>query len=135
MGFCNQLKALLKKNLIMWQRNVIGSLCEICFPLLMISVIVIVRQIIPGDSFPMQSYLEGSMTQPYYVDYDLKYNVTTSFNGVIRSANPFSSCVQFKRFIFAYVGDNRLYPLIRDKLEKVCSPENISAPHQAQLKA
>jgi hypothetical protein len=118
MGFCNQFRALLKKNLILWYRNIIASGCEIIFPLIMVAVIVIVRKTIPSDIYPQQTYLDGKSRHPYYVNYDLQYNASKLYQASISQANPFSSCVSFGRYIFGYVGSSWLYPEMQKKLEQ-----------------
>ncbi len=118
MGFCNQLRALLRKNLIIWYRNLVGSLCEILFPLMMISIIVIIRQTFSSNHYDTQSFLTGTnKALSYYVDYDIKFNETSTFKGAVASGNPFSSCAGYDRKIIAFVGSNRLYSLMQSKLE------------------
>lgn len=120
MGFGNQLRALIKKNVILWYRNILASICEIFFPMLMVSVIVIVRQTVPIAYYPTQSYLTNTSSLPYYDDINIKANSTTLFAGSIKPDFPFASCISYQRFIFAFVGSSRFDTLIKQKLLNDC---------------
>jgi len=120
MGFIDQFRALLKKNLLLWRRNIIASIFEIIFPVIMISIIVIVRSTVATTHYEELSYLDKPMTFPYYVEPSMQYNVTTILGGAIPSGLPFQSCISFKRYIFAFIGSSRFYPLIQQKIENEC---------------
>jgi hypothetical protein len=52
----SHLKALLKKNWIYWKRTPVISIVEILAPILLMSILIIIRAIIPPILIPVQSY-------------------------------------------------------------------------------
>lgn len=85
------MKALLKKNWIIWKRSLVISIIEILFPILLMSILIIVRVLIKKKEIPEISYtsqvyntedqkLEGSvfMHYPFYNDGIL--NITERIN-------------------------------------------------------
>ena len=119
MGFCSQFKALFKKNLILWYRNLCGSLCEILFPVVLMFLIVLVRKLVNDEDVQAQSYIE-SPGLSYYYDQTVKTNLTKNSTGTpqmgLYPGNPFTSCVGFNRLRFAFVGNHPLYSKIEEAL-------------------
>ena len=58
MSSSNQLKALLRKNLILWRRNICGSVCELMFPFAMMAVLILLRSVIPSEDHDQTSYID-----------------------------------------------------------------------------
>ena len=53
MGFCSHTKALLKKEWLLWKRNLVRSVIEILIPWALMVIIVILRDVVPIT--PMES--------------------------------------------------------------------------------
>lgn len=113
MGFCSQFKALLKKNFIMWYRNLCGSLCEILFPVLLVIINVIVRSLVKDETVPETNYLGNNFG--YYFDNSasLSENVWNKLN----EGNPFSICLYYNRLLLGIVADGQLYDDVKNELE------------------
>jgi len=54
-SFCWKLRALMKKNLILMKRNLISTIFEIFFPVLMFSLMILLRQIFPVEYYTFES--------------------------------------------------------------------------------
>ena len=53
-SFCWKLRALMKKNLILMKRNIISTIFEIFFPVLMFGLIVLLRNIFPVEHYTFE---------------------------------------------------------------------------------
>lgn len=111
MGFCSQFKALFKKNFMVWYRNLCGSLCELIFPVILMLIIVLVRNLISDEDVGARSYL-GSGKFSYYYDQATQLHLgpdifqpdSPDWLGLSRGA-PFASCIYFQLRVVAFVGD------------------------------
>ena len=120
MGFCAQFKALLKKNWILWYRNLCGSLCEILLPVILVFIIVVVRNLVNDETVPEQSYLDKGGSA-YYLDeaLKLKFNSSAPSNSDalgLKAGNPFIGCLYYGRPIIGFVGTHRLYDKLKADL-------------------
>ena len=122
MGFCNQFKSLLRKNLILWYRNLCGSLCELLFPVVVMFLMVLIRLAISDDNIPAQDYLDPTTGKAYYYDDTIQTRLpSVPLTGLpsqfgLYPGNPFLSCIFLRRPIIAFIGNNELYPLIDKSL-------------------
>ena len=66
MGFAKRFYALCKKNFILYRRNWMGSLCEICCPILLMSMIVVARLIVTKELIEETTQIDSAyiMTDP-----------------------------------------------------------------------
>jgi len=62
MGFWYHYKALLYKNWIVWKRNLCCSCCELCLPIALMFLIVIIRRSISATDEPAEGYLSHART-------------------------------------------------------------------------
>ncbi len=118
MGFCSQFRALFRKNLILWRRNLCCSLCELIYPVLLMLLIVAISQASSNETIGVQSYV-GNKGDSYYFDDTTRVggaSLNLSSQMGLQAANPFSSCVDLSRFVIAYVGDNDVYTKIDAEL-------------------
>lgn len=56
----SHLKALLKKNWILFKRNYIGSLCEILIPVIMVFFLLYIRVLVDVDNVSEKSYIDNA---------------------------------------------------------------------------
>ena len=120
MGFCSQFKALFKKNLILWYRSLVGSICELLFPVILILLVVIVRNLVSNQDFQTQSYIFQPGGSYYYnqtvtMSPNATSNISTMNSGLF-PGSAFSICLMYKRTIIAFVGSSKLYPGLRNDL-------------------
>ncbi|KAL4490757.1 hypothetical protein ABPG72_021811 [Tetrahymena utriculariae] len=67
MKFSKHLKALMKKNYILWKRNMCCSIFEILLPFLLVLIFVVIRSEVNDDFIPMKSfYSEKAILPPNY---------------------------------------------------------------------
>lgn len=115
MGFCSQFKALFKKNFIVWYRNLSGSLCEILFPVILMLIVVIVRNLVSDEEIGAKSYFEDARFS-YYFDKATKIktqgNIYYPDNSPmwlgLSPAVPFASCLAYDLTAVAFVGDSSI---------------------------
>lgn len=62
MNSAHQLKALTKKNFILWKRNPCCSLCEIILPVLLCCLLFIMRSYIEINKIEPKSYVTDNET-------------------------------------------------------------------------
>eukprot|EP01022_Parablepharisma_sp_SALTPOND_P033217 TRINITY_DN88309_c0_g1_i1.p1 TRINITY_DN88309_c0_g1~~TRINITY_DN88309_c0_g1_i1.p1 ORF type:complete len:1355 (+),score=109.74 TRINITY_DN88309_c0_g1_i1:227-4291(+) len=120
MAFCSQFKALLKKNFILWHRNLCGSICEILLPGILMFLVVLLKFLIADEEVSGQSYLQTPGTS-YYFDDSMVIGPHPNDNPGMKlglhPGSPFSSCVDLKRPLIAFVGENNdLYDELRNTL-------------------
>ncbi|MDR3548561.1 MAG: hypothetical protein P4M11_09925 [Candidatus Pacebacteria bacterium] len=119
MGFASQFKALFKKNIILWYRNLCGSLCELLFPIILLVIIVLVRNIIKNTDVSAQGYVNRAGFA-YYYDDSVTVNTNPNYTSPVKlglsAGNAFSACIQYNRLIFAFVGSNELYSTLQNDL-------------------
>ncbi len=120
MGFCVQFTALLKKNVILWHRNLCGSLCELIFPVALMFIIVAVRKVVQNENFAEQSYVSRPGLA-YHMDETLKvgHNYSNDANPLklgLNPGSPFVACMHYKRPVIAFVGTHPIYDKIRTHL-------------------
>ena len=120
MAFGAQFKALLKKNFILWYRNMCGSVCEILLPVILIFIIVIVRKLVPTESIAAQSYVSRAGLA-YYMEDTLKFGHNYSLDANpykmgLYPGTPFLSCLYFKRPYIVFVGQHALYDRLKADL-------------------
>ncbi len=117
MGFSSQFKALFRKNLIFWRRNLFCSVCELVYPVVLVLLLVAISRVVSSEDIGVQSYLQNEGTS-YYLDDSTRLNASSSplLQMGLAPANPFASCVQLNRGIIAYVGENDLYSSINQEL-------------------
>lgn len=123
MGFCSQFKALLKKNFIVWYRNLCGSLCELLFPVILMLIIVLVRNLVSDEEIDARNYI-GSGKLGYYFDKDTKLKTEGDLYMPdndnpwlgLSPAAPFASCLEFEFYQIAFVGDSTLMEGLKKQL-------------------
>lgn len=120
MGFLSQFKALFKKNLILWYRNLFGSIGEILFPVVLMFAVVIIRKVVSNQYFDTQSYL-GPTGLGYYYNETVQasastYNDSSFLNMGFYPGSPFSLCLMYNRPLIAFVGTSKLYPGLQNAL-------------------
>ena len=59
-SFCQKLRVLMKKNMLIMKRNLIQTLLELIFPVLLFLLIIGLRQIFNRDSHPFEE-LDGTL--------------------------------------------------------------------------
>jgi hypothetical protein len=135
MGFCSQFKALLKKNVILWYRHLCGSLCELLFPLVIMSLIVLIRSTTTNQNVEEASYANNT-NAAYYFDENTRFSLggQKSQGPGPYPGNPFTSCAWLNRLVIGYTGDSKLYPGLLSSLLnqstggkallQVCSPRD-----------
>ena len=120
MGFCSQFKALFMKNVILWYRSLIGSICELLFPVILILLVVIVRNIVSDEDYGIQSYLSQKGGAYYYNESTQASTSYSTDNATINMGFfpglPFSVCLGYNRPLIAFVGTSSLYPKLRNDL-------------------
>jgi hypothetical protein len=98
----------------------VGSVCELLFPVILILLIVLIRNIVSNEDYGVQSYL----AQPggaYYYNETTKASTTTSTDKALLNMGfmpglPFSICFGYNRPLIAFVGSSKLYPKLKDDL-------------------
>ena len=120
MSFTSQFKALFKKNIIFWRRNLCCSLCELLFPIILLFLIVLVRRLVKDTAIEARSYLEEDKFA-YYYDDSVRTTIPSStvpksMNIDLYQGNPFALCIYFNRPLIAFVGSNELYPTLKTSL-------------------
>ena len=65
-SYCWKLRALLKKNLILMKRNILSTLFEIFFPIILMVVIICLRKAFPVETFKFQE--EEKSLENYILD-------------------------------------------------------------------
>jgi hypothetical protein len=88
-----RLRALVKKNWILMKRNWLATICEIVFPMILMVLLILVRNIIPSDTKSI-----GLSDQNYIMDKSsalITFNETftnqtlqTPWNQIIKTRNP-----------------------------------------------
>lgn len=106
MSFCSQFKALLKKNFLLWKRNLCSSLCEIIFPILLLVIYMSFRFTMKEETMDPKSYIDDC-SYGHYFDKDTKTGGSSSSDwmGLCKS-DPFSSCIKFNMPVFGIVADD-----------------------------
>ena len=111
MGFWSQFKALFRKNIILWHRSILASLCELLFPLVILLLITWIRTLQSSTIIPDTSYLSSSSS--YYLNENVKASPTPSNStplfGLTASTSPFTICFLYHRPLIAFVGSSSIY--------------------------
>jgi len=88
MNSCGQLKALLKKNLILMKRSCCATTCEIIFPMILMILLVLIRRAVKIEEVTIDPKVEDK----YFFNYSSSIinpnqNNSTSWNS-LRIINP-----------------------------------------------
>ena len=109
MGFCSQFKALFKKNFIVWRRNLLCSLCELLFPVILGLILVLVRNLVDNETIVAKSYI-GECSYGHYFDENINLQNTGTGNWMgLCPGSPFSVCLRLGRTILGVVADDATY--------------------------
>lgn len=117
MSFCSQFKALLKKNFLLWRRNLCSSLCEILFPILLLVIYMTFRFSMKEETKEPRSFVDHCL-YGYYFDANTKSGNSASSDWMgLCKANPFESCMRFKMPVIGFVvEDNSIYNQLESTL-------------------
>ena len=103
-SYCWKLKALLKKNLILMKRNILSTLFEIFFPIILMIVIIGLRKAFPVEIYTFEEE-EKNLTNYIY-------------NKSITTKNPLLSDTNYNQELNSWLGLTTFPPL------QICSPIN-----------
>mgnify|MGYP002623955037 CR=1 FL=1 len=116
-SYCWKLRALIKKNIILMKRNILSTLFEILFPIILFAVIIALR-----EAFPIETYTfleqeqntenfvnDKSMTSIKNIQSDPGYNSSTNLWYGLSVIPPFKICSPYndqyqKRPLIASIG-------------------------------
>ena len=128
MGFFNQFRAIFRKNIFIWRRNLITSILELVLPVVVIISIVIIKLKVDENTYDEKSYIDDCSFAYYMDEYTKTYSNEEGkvWMGLCNS-NLFSSCIEYKRTLFAIITDNMtLYNTIETYLLRGIFIKNFS---------
>ncbi len=120
MGFCAQFRALVRKNFILWRRNLCGSICELVYPAVMLLLMVGIKSGVTNEEYSERSYLNEA-GKAYYLDSTVKTTTVQRNDAAyvklgLNPANPFYECLKYNMPLIAYVGSHPMYARIETAL-------------------
>ena len=120
MGFCAQFRALVRKNFILWYRNLCGSICELAYPFVLLLLLVAIKSGVENKEYAEQSYVSPAGLA-YYLDSTVKTTTDRRTAAAyvklgLNPGNPFSECLKYNMPLIAYVGSHPMYSRIETAL-------------------
>lgn len=67
-------KALMRKNYLLWSRNICGSICEIAVPVILALFFFVIRNTVERTVEPETSYLKLQKIDKIYSDFPSTFN-------------------------------------------------------------